>query len=97
MTSTKSFIPASTSKLTSLAKAKEAAEECLRKELEASSARKKKEAILEAKKEAQKRFDLDTNRRFTKAYFICILYEIINIHTVSSGSVVYKCWATKSH
>ncbi|KAL4713674.1 hypothetical protein ACJJTC_004205 [Scirpophaga incertulas] len=49
----KSQIPASTSKLSALSKAKEAAEESLKMEKE--DARKKKEAMLEAKREQQKR------------------------------------------
>ncbi|RVE47996.1 hypothetical protein evm_007308 [Chilo suppressalis] len=53
VTSTKSHIPASTSKLSAINKAKEAAEESMKKEKE--DARKKKEAILEAKREQQKR------------------------------------------
>ncbi|KAM3958010.1 uncharacterized protein ACR2FA_007960 [Aphomia sociella] len=53
VSSVKSFIPASTSKLSTINKAKEAAEESLKKEKE--DARKKKEAMLEAKREQQKK------------------------------------------
>ncbi|XP_052758105.1 inner centromere protein A isoform X2 [Galleria mellonella] len=55
VSSVKSFIPASTSKLSAInkAKEKEAAEESLKREKE--DARKKKEAMLEAKREQQKK------------------------------------------
>ncbi|GBP90813.1 hypothetical protein EVAR_12662_1 [Eumeta japonica] len=49
----KSFIPNSTSKMSAVAKAKEAAEESLKKEKE--DARTKREALLKAKREEQKR------------------------------------------
>ncbi|XP_059061334.1 inner centromere protein [Achroia grisella] len=55
ITSVKSFIPSSTSKVSAInkAKEKEAAEESMKKEKE--DARKKKEAMLEAKREQQKK------------------------------------------